>query len=124
MSIIFCNAEKNIYRMLKMDNMISFTMKSVVTVSKITVYGSVNGADIVSLYQRINEMQCRSFTHESNIKVSAIGIGKKLLEFFHAMCPYHEDVINVSVINSLFKWKEDKRELSIDCIKIVPFCYQ
>ena len=37
--------------------------------------------------------------------VSVVGIANFFLEFIYVTCPYHEDVINVSVINSRLTWK-------------------
>ena len=87
-----------------MDWMIAFIMQIAVSVCRLTAYGSANGV-VANFYQHIQKRQCsRSFICESNIRVSVGGIVKKFFEFVYAMCPYHEDVINVSLINSRLKW--------------------
>ena len=53
--------------------------------------------------------------------MSFVGIVKKLLEFVYAMLPYHEDVLNVSVINSRLTVEEDKNEFSTDSMKMFAY---
>ena len=60
----------------------------------------------------------RIFICESNIRLSVGGVVRKLFDFIYAMYRYHEDVINVSVINSWFEWKGRSTLFFIDFMKM------
>ena len=53
--------------------------------------------------------------------MSVGGIVKQLCEFVYAMCPYNEDVINVSVLNSQLKWKGRKKEFSTYSMEMIAY---